>query len=164
MEAIEVIWALLQILGVLTWSPQHKQAEQMVFQNKEEMAKVWVADGGKATELPERYDEIGEIRVHDPEIKDKLPKVDFQKHTVLAVFAGEKPSAGFTVKIEKVAQSRDGKETVVLYRETAPRGIAAAVLTYPSHVVVVKKLTGKVAFVSAESEEGKKLQTQLQAK
>ncbi|MFH0939182.1 MAG: protease complex subunit PrcB family protein [Planctomycetota bacterium] len=163
MEIIEVIWTALQILGALTWSPQHKPAEQMVFQNKEEFAKVWVADGGRADQLPERYDEIGEIRTHDLEKRDQLPKVDFKKHTMLAVFAGAKPNSGHSVRILNVVESQDGKNVMVIYDEIKPvSGVKyAEEIVYPSSVVVVKKLTSKVRFANANTDEAKTIQAKL---
>jgi hypothetical protein len=165
MQPVEIVWTLLQILGVLAWAPEHKKAEQFVFQTKDELAKVWTADGGKTEEVPARYDEIGEIRVFD-EGKKILPQVDFRKHTVLAVFSGEKPSGGYDIKIEKVLESGDRKNVAVIYRESAPAAgmDTIAVLTYPRHVVVVRKLTGKVAFLKADSDEAKGIEAKLKQK
>lgn len=165
MQPVEIVWTVLQIIGVIAWTPDHKKAEQLVFQTKDELVKVWTADGGKTEEVPARYDQIGEIRVFD-EGKKLVPEVDFNRHTVLAVFSGEKPSGGYDVKIEKVLESDDKKKVAVLYRESAPpAGMGViAVLTYPKHVVVVKKITGKVSFLRADSDEAKAIEAKLKPK
>ena len=147
MSAIPTVLVLLQILRVLAWAGPHKAAEGVCFRSQEEMARVWVADGGKA---------------------ENRPKVDWEKEMVLALFAGEKPTGGFKVEIEKVIQvqvkdKKGGRETlrtkdlVVLYRGTAPAPGAAATdaLTYPAHVVVVPKSEGQVLFFDVVSEPGK---------
>jgi hypothetical protein len=67
------------------------------------------------------------------------PAVDFSKETVLAVFLGTRPSAGFSVEI--VGAREEGGALVVSYRETRPQpgSVAAQVLTSPYHLVAVPK-------------------------
>ena len=66
-----------------------------------------------------------------------LPEVDFSKQTVLAVFAGQKPTGGYSIKISSVRL--DGKELVVSYHVTSPEKgkLNSQVLTYPAHIVSV---------------------------
>src|SRR5687767_9343290 len=108
---MEIIWTLVQILGFITWSPEHQRAGQFVFQTQDEMAKVWIADGGKKEETPQRYDEVGELRVDDLKaVKNKeVPVIDFTKNTVVAIFAGEKNAGPHTIKIEKIAHAETEK-------------------------------------------------------
>jgi hypothetical protein len=164
MAPMEIIWTLVQILGFVTWAPEHKGSDHLVFQSQEELAKVWIADGGKKEELPRRYDEVGEIRVDDakqPDNKKAVPSIDFTKNTVIAVFAGEKNSGPHTIKIEKVAKS-DEKRVIVLYREEGPReGEMAYVTLHPSHVVVIPKTVGEFKFIDIESDAGKKISEKL---
>lgn len=130
----EAALAILEILRALTWSHPHAKAEQLVFRSQDELAKVWVADGGK---------------------KEDLPKVDFEKEMAIAVFAGEKPNSGYGVKIEKVAVDQDTKVLDVLFNESAPDPgkMYAQVLSYPCQVVVVKRTEGKVNFVKLTPEQ-----------
>lgn len=77
------------------------------------------------------------------------PPVDFSRRTVLAVFLGTRPSAGYAVEI--VRTRADGTGLVVEYRERAPEPgmVAAQILTSPAHIVSVPKTTGPIRFEKA---------------
>lgn len=145
----EITFVILEILRAITWPGAHAQAEQLVFQNQEELAKVWNADMDKNKLSP----------------RPELPKVDFDKETVLAVFAGEKRTGGYKIKIEKVLQDKDNN-VAVLYRASAPKpgGVVTQSFTYPRDVAVIKKVAGKVQFVNVDSAEGKKYEEWLKQK
>ena len=66
---------------------------------------------------------------------DAAPVVDFRKQSVGAVFAGEKPTAGYTVQVTKV--DKNGAACEVHHTVTAPpRGaMVAQMITYPYTVV-----------------------------
>lgn len=82
---------------------------------------------------------------HAPE--DRPPAVDFGTRTVIAVFIGARPSAGFAVGIVGVTPQADGG-IVVRYRVTAPGPgeMTAQILTSPFHIVSVPRLEGRVRF------------------
>ena len=164
MEAIEIVLAVLHVFGTVHWTPAHKNAECMVFRSANEMAAVWVADGGKSASVPRRYDEAGEIRVF-AEGTNQPPAIDFEKHMVVAVFDGQKPSSGYSVRVEEVVYAAAKKTVWVIYSEKAPSPGAAnsAVLTYPSHVVAVKRVEGEVKFLKSDSEEARKIQEAVKA-
>ena len=65
------------------------------------------------------------------------PAVDFGRETVVAVFLGSRPTAGFSIEIVGVEEGAG--VLTVRYRETrpAPGAIAAQVLTSPFHIVAV---------------------------
>jgi hypothetical protein len=67
--------------------------------------------------------------------EDAAPGVDFRKHTVVAVFAGEKPTAGYSVRITKV--EKEGDTCVVHHVVSGPPrdAMVAQVITYPYIVV-----------------------------
>lgn len=70
--------------------------------------------------------------------------VDFQKNTVVAIFAGEKPTGGYSVRVEKVTDdSRAGKPSrgTVHYRVVGPPAgaMVAQVLTFPYVLVRIEK-------------------------
>lgn len=77
------------------------------------------------------------------------PAVDFNTRTVLAVFLGTRPSAGYAVDI--VRTRADGAGLVVEFRERVPeRGmVTAQILTSPVHMVSVPKTTGPIRFEKA---------------
>jgi hypothetical protein len=75
-----------------------------------------------------------------------VPRVDFSKEMVVAVFMGSRPTAGFSVEI--VAAAERDEKFVVGYRETqpAPGGITAQVLTAPYHIAAVPKFPLSIEF------------------
>jgi hypothetical protein len=77
------------------------------------------------------------------------PAVDFARSTVLGVFLGSRPTAGYTVKIDTI--ERQGAEFVVTYRERppAPTDMVAQMLTAPYLLVTIEKFDGRVRFVRA---------------
>jgi hypothetical protein len=77
------------------------------------------------------------------------PKVDFAKETVVAVFMGSRPTAGFAIEIVGAAL-RDGA-LVVTYRETLPPSgaLTAQIITSPYHMAAVPKHAGAVKFEKA---------------
>ncbi len=74
------------------------------------------------------------------------PTIDFGTRTVLAVFLGTRMSAGYAVEI--VGTRVEGADLVVQWREHKPeRGmVSAQIITSPSHIVSVPKVTGMVRF------------------
>ena len=77
------------------------------------------------------------------------PAVDFARSTVLAIFLGSRPTAGYTVKIDTI--ERQGAELVVTYRELRPdpTNMVAQMLTAPYLFVTVERFDGRVRFVHA---------------
>lgn len=80
-----------------------------------------------------------------------IPSVDFAKETVVGVFMGSRPTAGYDIAITKTLE-KDGT-LWVFYRERTPaRGLVLAqVLTFPFHLVAVPKTAGEVKFEKTES-------------
>lgn len=66
------------------------------------------------------------------------PAVDFKTHTVLAVFAGEKPSAGYAIGISKI---EDGKKRIAAVTLAQPGEdcVLAQSLSAPYQIVAVEK-------------------------
>jgi PrcB C-terminal len=77
------------------------------------------------------------------------PAVDFTRSTVIGVFLGTRPSAGYAVAITGV--ERDGDALVVTYRERkpGPDEMAAQMLTMPYQLATVDSFAGPVRFVRA---------------
>ncbi|WHH60197.1 protease complex subunit PrcB family protein [Petroclostridium sp. X23] len=137
----------------------------------EKLPKAWEIDG-KAEDAPQgiTVNEIdferiaiedldSELRAAFEEAKMergyKLVKDKASDHYYLAVFAGQKPSAGYDVKIARVMDNEG--ITDVLVQEFVPGKdtMVAEMLTYPMDIV---KLTGiidnvNLNFVSKEKEE-----------
>ena len=87
-------------------------------------------------------------RSHAPDRQP--PAVDLSSSTVVGVFLGSRPTAGFGVEI---VGTREEKGTLVVqYRETRPRpdAITAQVITAPYHIVAIPKHAGEIKFEKAE--------------
>ena len=80
---------------------------------------------------------------------EKRPEIDFAGATVLAVFLGTRPTAGYGVEITRI--EKEGAGLVVTYRERAPGPDerTAQVLTAPFHIVRIEAHTGPVRFSRA---------------
>ncbi|MEZ0227563.1 MAG: protease complex subunit PrcB family protein [Planctomycetota bacterium] len=78
------------------------------------------------------------------------PTVDFTKEDVLAVAMGTMPTSGYAIEITKVEYTNFGLPPlvgVVHYKETKPTGFTLQVLTSPSHVVKVTKVTNLTKYI-----------------
>ena len=78
-----------------------------------------------------------------------LPKVDFGKRTVVAVFLGSRPSAGYGVEV--VGARQESKTLIVEWRELRPSAdsLLAQVMTSPAHVVSIPRFDGDIKFEKA---------------
>jgi hypothetical protein len=78
------------------------------------------------------------------------PKVDLGKSTVVAVFLGERMSAGYGVEI--TGTRRDGAALVVSWaeRKPAPDQMTAQVITSPAHIASIPAFAGEIRFEKVE--------------
>ena len=76
-------------------------------------------------------------RLHAGELP--RPAVDFDQELVVAVFLGNRPTAGFSVEI--VGARDDGATLIVQYREKRPAAgaVVAQLLTSPFHIVALPR-------------------------
>ena len=108
----------------------YQQPAHLVITNETQWAEVWKKHS--AQEKPAR----------------PLPKVDFDKETVLFVALGQKTSGGHSVEISRIADIA-GKTAVFLSsRAPKPGGIQLQSLTAPFHIVAVPKVKGPFMFTS----------------
>ncbi len=78
--------------------------------------------------------------------KTAAPEIDFGKHTLVAVFLGQKPNPGYSVKIAG-ASERDG-ETVVEIIEYLPQPgmMYALVIAYPYAAALIPRTGAPIRF------------------
>ncbi len=69
-----------------------------------------------------------------------VPKIDFDKNTVLALFLGTKTAGGYTYEITAISTENDA--LLVNLKEEKPT-ITTAVITQPSLFVLIPKTTAK---------------------
>lgn len=81
-----------------------------------------------------------------------LPEVDFAAHMVVAVFAGERPTAGYGVAVESVTRDAGAGALVVVAREDAPPedSVQAQMVSSPFTMVAVDRAEGTAELTWAE--------------
>ena len=75
-----------------------------------------------------------------------IPKVDFSKETIIAVFMGEKTTGGFSVTIENVKEKN--KKLIVKIKETKPgsKDMVTMAITQPFCFVKINKADKEFVF------------------
>ena len=75
-----------------------------------------------------------------------VPAIDFDSRMVAAVFAGERPTPGFTIDV--TGTRREGSAVIVLVEERHPdpTRLAAQIIVSPFHIVTLPRDDGEVAF------------------
>jgi uncharacterized membrane protein len=81
------------------------------------------------------------------------PDVDMTSVNVAAVFAGEKPTAGYDVEIVRADTTDGGIALVVEEKQPPPGGVSAQIMTSPFHVVSVPKGL-EITWASDDAERG----------
>lgn len=126
---IAVLMAMQASLPITTVvrgsSSQILEARQVVVQNADAWRALWKQHS--ATPLPA-----------------DIP--DFSRETIVAVFLGQRPTAGYTVEITTVRQ--EGGAFVAEYVERKPPSNAstAQVLTSPFHIVRIPRPSAPIVF------------------
>jgi hypothetical protein len=104
------------------------EAKQVVARTPAEWTALWSQHGG---ETP-------------------APKVDLGSRTVVAVFLGSRPSAGYAVEITGTRE-QGGILTVEWRESRPPRGqITAQMMTSPAHIATIPKFAGEITFHKVE--------------
>ncbi len=82
------------------------------------------------------------------------PPLDFKKFFAVAVFAGERPTGGYTVDFLEPAPK--GADVTVKYRVVPPSGFTTQAIAQPWKVKAFPRVKGKVFVVPATAERPKK--------
>ncbi len=64
-----------------------------------------------------------------------VPEVDFTQYRVVAVFAGQKPTGGYSVEIISVETTNSQLVITVKYRQPGAGDIVTQALTDPYHII-----------------------------
>ncbi|MEN9336760.1 MAG: hypothetical protein RLZZ500_1747 [Bacteroidota bacterium] len=94
-------------------------------------------DGGRF-QFYEIISEESEYKMllNDPIISPYLKKEDIATCNFILVNLGEKPTGGWSIKVEKVKILKDKVEVVI--KEIPPKGMATTALTTPNFVIKIK--------------------------
>jgi len=116
------------------WKGNHcgySKAARLVIKSKDRWKEVW----GK----------MHHLRLSKPE----LPKIDFQKEMVIAVFMGEHKSGGYEIEIIRVTKTEEEIVVEVEEKQPPPESLRTMALTQPYHIAVIKRSPLRVRFQHA---------------
>lgn len=68
-----------------------------------------------------------------------MPRIDFTRHEVLAVFDGERPTGGYAVLVSKVIDEPDARTVVITRLEPGEGCVTTQALTTPFQLVRVPR-------------------------
>lgn len=116
-----VVYESFSYCGVLKENP--KQPAFLIINSNEEVQKLFTACQTKDAGLP-----------------------DFTQKRILGLFAGEKPTGGYDIKIQSVLE--DNCQIIVEYFEKEPKkdDMVTAAITYPADYVVLPKSNKPIFF------------------
>lgn len=101
----------------------------------------------------ERWIELWQQHTSNTEPPPPVPQVDFSRYNVVAVFAGEKSTGGYSVEILTVETSSSQTTDLpslaiaVRYRQPSAGDFVTEAFTYPYHTIEIPKIdTNKIVF------------------
>lgn len=100
-----------------------------------------------ATIIADNAHEFAELFVGaDLNSQSPVPQVDFNKQRVAAIFAGQKPSAGYLLQVEGIRETADN--IIITYTSYSPTNNCTndAALTYPFCFIALPAGTKPVVF------------------
>lgn len=86
------------------------------------------------------------IRFFEEIVRPELPAVDFSPRTVAAVFAGQKPSGGYSVKITQIIKKESGLIADFVLEEPPEDAMVITVITTPCHIVTFPRAEESLLF------------------
>ena len=106
-----------------------------------------------AIDNSERWIALWQQHTSNTEPSPPLPQVDFTRYSVVAVFAGEKPTGGYSIEIlsaETIGSQTQNQPSLVItvkYRQPKAGEFVTEALTYPYHMIRIPKIDSqKVVF------------------
>lgn len=98
----------------------------------------------------EQWNDLWQQHTCNTEPPPPVPQVDFTRYSVVAVFAGEQPTGGYSVEIFSAetsgspTQEQPSIAITVQYRQPKAGEFVTEALTYPYHIIRIPKIDGKV--------------------
>ncbi len=90
----------------------------------------------------EIWKKVNALRLPRPE----LPKIDFEKEMVVAIFMGERSSGGYKIEIININKTEKQIVIEVEEEEPPPESLRTMAFTQPYHIVVIKRCPLQVVF------------------
>ncbi len=88
--------------------------------------------------------------VDDKGNKTAAPDVDFSSQMLIGVFSGRKPTAGYSIAIEKILEGTKSIQVEYSEKQPSPESMVAMVITYPCQIVSVPRSDKTVEFKKLE--------------
>ncbi len=76
-----------------------------------------------------------------------IPKIDFSKETIVAVFMGEKTTGGFSVSIESIKEDKEKLTVQIKETKPSPTDMVTMVITQPFCFVKINSVGKEFTFV-----------------
>jgi len=130
LRAFAASWLMVMMAGMAAQAQGPRTIEKGDQSNIDSAKQVVVRTDAEWTQL---------WRQHAPDRPQ--PRIDFAKETVIALFMGSRPNAGFSTAV--VSATEGGGALIVRYTETRPPrdAITAQVITFPFHIAAIPKAT-----------------------
>lgn len=109
-------------------------SQRLVLTNQNQWAALWAAIHATANPVPSR------------------PNVDLDRHELIAVALGTRPSGGYGIHIDSVRASSGGREVFLTTSRPGPRCVTTQALTQPVHIVGVPAAGGSTRFIERDEE------------
>ena len=106
----------------------YNKRDSLVIKDQAEWEKIWNLHTSNLDQIPH------------------VPEVDLNTDMVIAIFRGEFPTSGYLTEIAQINESNDKIEVIVTETDEV-KGMVLDVLTYPYHIIKVKKSDLPVNFV-----------------
>lgn len=101
----------------------------------------------------ERWSNLWRLHTYDSEPPPPIPEVNFARYSVVAAFAGEKPTGGYSIEIVKAeasrSQAKERSSIVIIVQQHEPKDdeFVTEGFTYPYHMIKISKLDeNKIVF------------------
>ncbi len=101
----------------------------------------------------EQWISLWQLHTYNAEPPPPVPQVDFIRYSVVAIFAGEQPTSGYSVEILSVenggSQTKEQGAIAITLQYCQPKAgeFVTEALTYPYHMIRIPKLdVSKVVF------------------
>ncbi|GEM_PF-1561020 len=90
--------------------------------------------------------------------KEKIPRIDFSRKMLVGVFAGRRPSGGYSIDVERILYSEKERHLVIHAVEKCPEPgtMVIQVITYPGVFVSIDRVPVKKVSLEFEQCYGKK--------
>ena len=93
----------------------------VVVPSREEWSKLWARHASRSLQKPQE------------------PVIDWSRELVVGVFAGERPTAGYAVRVERVVPEKDRVLVEAAENKPAKDAFVPQVITRPYHFVAIER-------------------------